>query len=220
MTSIIDEFIMKLKKEIDELEIPDGFYDTFKYTKRGQNYTHPITWGILTKILWNIEGVEYVGVDFRLNDEDEDEDKRIKFQPDLVALKSLEPLQPLLFIDYESPNSSDFRIPKKDINPYKVWSEAWSKETSSAPAPYIIITTLPVEPSNNWELRYTSKQKSNVEYNGQRHLVRESPQKFWYTEYEKVLTTDICSNVFFVNISGKQVNQIELKLSKSNKSLK
>lgn len=211
MPSIIDEFVKKLKEEVKELstELPD-FYDTFNYTRRGRNVTHPITWGTLTKILWNIKGVEYVGVDFRLNDEDKDEDKRIKFQPDLVALKSLKPLQPLLFIDYESPNSSDIRIKDKDIDAYKKWSAAWSKKNKGAPpVPYIIITTLPVGLSPDWELRYTSERSRNAMYKGERKEVQKSPQKFWYGKYAKVLTADDCSNVYFVNLNGDQVKQIK-----------
>jgi hypothetical protein len=91
--------------------------------------------GILTKILWTIKEVKHVAVDLRLNDKGGN-----KFQPDLVALADLdEPLQPLLFIDYESPNSSDIRIPHKDVAAYRAWSE---KE--GCRAPYIIIT-LPVK---------------------------------------------------------------------------
>src|SRR5260221_3943055 len=102
MEKYVDQIISKLQEEIAKL--PEGFYDTFDYTTTGTNYTHPITLGILSKILSDIEDARYVAIDFRLNE------KRIKFQPDLVVLshiKPLEQLKPLLFLDYESPNSSD-----------------------------------------------------------------------------------------------------------------
>jgi hypothetical protein len=129
-----------------------------------------------------------------------------KFQPDLVALASLEPLRPLLFIDYESPNSSDIRIPDKDVKAFMAWSgkERWC-------APYIIITTLPVKRSDSWELRYTSGDSVNKKYREKREAVRERPQKFWYTQYEMALSNVSCDDVYFVNIDDKQVQKIKLQ---------
>src|SRR5579871_5508573 len=103
MDSIVDRIVERLGEEIRHL--PDNFYNTFDYTITGKNYTHPITWGILTKIMLSIDGVKHVAIDFHLNI------KRTKFQPDLAAISEIEPkLKFKLFLDYESPNSSDSRI--------------------------------------------------------------------------------------------------------------
>src|SRR5262245_44783777 len=116
MEELADQIASKLQDKIAEL--PEGFYDTFEYTKTGTNYVHPITWGILSRALSDINGVKYVAIDFRLNLRSDE--GRFKFQPDLVALSKVvsskrEPLEYKLFLDYESPNSSDMRIPKKDV---------------------------------------------------------------------------------------------------------
>src|SRR5208337_5655914 len=99
---------------------PDDFYDSFNYTSTGKNLTHPITLGFLTKFVWSLESIVHVGVDIHLN-----EGGGIKIQPDLVGYgdllaKGKDPRY-LLFIDYESPNSSDGRVIYKDVEPFLLW---------------------------------------------------------------------------------------------------
>jgi len=125
-------------------EFPDGFYDSMDYTCTGNNLTHPITWGLLTNfVLKEIKGVVHIGIDLHLNTGTGE-----KFQPDVVAYGgAITNLTPLLFIDYESPNSSDGRLISKDIGPYLSWSER-----TKADVPYIVITTSTVTVSF-WEPR-------------------------------------------------------------------
>ncbi len=197
MEELVDQIISKLKKEVTNL--PEGFYDTFEYVTRGKNYVHPITWGILSKILSDIEGVKYVAVDFRLNLYSND--KRIKFQPDLVALSQIEPFEPMIFLDYESPNSSDMRIPKKDVTPYEGWSKA-----NKSHVPYFIVTTLPNKPVKEWQLRYTTG--TNSKFRGRRDEICRNPFLFWYEEYRKILSQKDLNMIYFINIDGKTVRNV------------
>jgi len=191
------QLISELNKEI--IKLPDGFYDTFKYTTTGRNYTHPITLSILSKILSQMKNVQYVAIDFRLKEGD------AKFRPDLVALSKLEPFQPVLFIDYESPNSSDMRIPTKNIDAYIAWSKIFQQQI-----PYIIITTLPDKKPNSWELRYTSEGYPNAAFTRKKKDIFMNPFQFWYSEYKKSLKSKNLNDIFFINIDGKIAKQISL----------
>jgi hypothetical protein len=112
-------------------ELPDGFYGSFRFTRTGSNFTHPITLALLTRVLWDTPEIKQVGIDLRLN-----LGNSVKFQSDLVGLDA--DRQPIAFIDYESPNSSDFRLPEKDLDAYLAWGRK-----SGQSVPYVIITTLP-----------------------------------------------------------------------------
>ncbi len=197
MESIIAHLISELTEEIANL--PDGFHNSFNYMTASNNRVHPITWGILSKILYGIDGTKYVAIDMRLNQTSNDQ--RFKFQPDLTALAEIEPLVPTLFLDYESPNSSDMRIPKKDVVAYQEWSKA-----SGLRVPFVIVTTLPNRPSGKWKLRYTTT--TNLNFVGMQSKIYENPFQFWYGEYRKTLShmgSDL-DMIYFINIDGKTVN--------------
>jgi hypothetical protein len=186
-----------LEKEIGRL--PNRFFDSFDYTSTGRNFTHPLTWGLLTRILWQIEGVGFVAIDFRLNK------GQTKFQPDLTALSSIDPFKPLLFVDYESPNSCDTRIPYKDVSAYIEWSHAYG-----ARVPYVIITTLPNAPASDWQLRYASKGTDNARYKSRKDEIVNNPFKFWYADYKAALKGQGLDKVYFINIDGRQVEVVKL----------
>ncbi len=194
---LITQIVLDFEKEITKL--PDGFYNTFRYTTTGRNYTHPITLAILSKIISRIADVQYIAIDLKLNE------GNAKFQPDLVAMTSLEPFQPLLFLDYESPNSSDMRIPTKNIDTYIAWSKAYSRRI-----PYIIITTLPNRKTESWQLRYTSEGYPNEAFSNRRKDIFENPFQFWYSQYRKVLKSMNLSKIYFININGKRVKRVTL----------
>jgi len=190
------------RKIVDELQkqiisFPEGFYDTFKYTVTGNNETHPRTIGLLCRILWDIKSVSAVYVDSRFND------KGKKFQPDIAAFDKNG--KPIIFLDYESPNSSDARVLEKDIDSYKSWVTAKKSQV-----PYIIITTLPDKDMPEWEVRYTSQNGCNYLYRGKRREIRENPFRFWYSHYRNHLKNINTSNIFFANINGKSVDLIEM----------
>ncbi len=190
--NIADQIARQLEQRIQDT--PDGFYDSFQFTKTGNNLTHPWTWGILTRILWDLPEIMRVGVDVRLNSGSE------KFQPDLVGYSAND--QPIIFLDYESPNSSDARIPIKDIDPYLFWRGNCNSEV-----PYVIVTTLPEYPSPNWELRYTSAGKYNHDFRDKRELLRKNPCQFWYEFYLTEFGKRQISGVSMINISRKSVER-------------
>jgi hypothetical protein len=190
------EIVEELQKHIKSF--PEGFYDTFKYTVTGQNETHPRTIGLLCKILWNIKNVSAVYIDMRFN-----EDGKEKFQPDLTGFDSHK--NPIIFIDYESPNSSDARVLEKDIDSYKSWVTAKKSQV-----PYIIITTLPDKYTPEWQVRYTSKNGYNYGYGDKKSEIVRNPYSFWYSHYRDYMKKIDVHNIFFVNINGKVVDLIKM----------
>ena len=176
--------------------VPDGFYDSFAFTSTGNNLTHPITLGLLTRILWKLPHVAAVGVDVRLN-----LGAGTKFQPDLVAFDRER--QPLLAVDYESPNSSDARVPWKDVDAYAAWSRACASRV-----PYVIVTTLPDVSAPRWELRYTHGDRWNAAFFGRREQVCENPYRFWYRYYAQEFRGRDLSCIALVNIFGRRVERV------------
>jgi hypothetical protein len=139
-----------------------------------------------------LPGIARVGVDVRLNN------AGVKFQPDLIGYSAQG--QPVLFLDYESPNSSDARIPKKDVDPYLKW-----RRNCNSTVPYIIVTTLPEYASPSWELRYTSVGKYNHGFSDRRELIRKNPFQFWYDFYSIEFRKRDMAGISLVNINKKQV---------------
>ena len=190
------EIINELRSEISSF--PEGFYDTFSFTVTGKNCTHPRTVGVLCKILWELKTISAVYVDRRFN-----AGKGKKFQPDLTGFDSCG--NSIIFVDYESPNSSDSRVPNKDVASYKSWIE-----TQENRAPYIIITTLPDGNAPDWQLRYTTEGYLNDHFRGKKSEMIKNPFRFWYSYYRKCLKDIDIYNIFFANINGKDVNLIEM----------
>lgn len=184
-----------LEKEIAGL--PDDFFTTFAYTSKGRNLTHPIVLGALTRALQTEYSQGRLGIDVRFNS-----GAGVKFQPDVVLFD--DDLSPSLVVDYESPNSSDARIPPKDWNPYQRWAEA-----SGTPAPYVVITTLPNGPAPKWELRWTSDGRYNSEFRGQREQIRVNPFEFWYRHYGEVGVPENAGAIHMLNIDGHRVEVVE-----------
>ena len=174
---------------------PDRFFDSFEYTTTGQNLSHPIAWGTLAKLLWQAPGVHGVGIDVRIN-----LGSGIKLQPDLVAYNA--GYEELALIDYESPNSSDARVPWKDVDPYC----KWSTQTKQS-APYVIITTLP-DCASDWELRYAYGNGYNRDFHGRHSEICKNPFQFWYRYYREELKSRCLDSVALVNIDRKNVNRV------------
>jgi hypothetical protein len=173
---------------------PEGFYDSFEYTKTGNNLTHPWTIGLLSRILWSLDGITEVGIDVRIRRDG------AKFQPDLVAYRER---KPVLLVDYESPNSSDARVPEKDVEPYLNWVAG-----AASPAEYIIITTLPAHACPLWEVRYTAKGQCNHKFRDRPDEIRRNPFEFWYSHYRDTPRRKQLGAIRFVNIDGRRVMHV------------
>src|ERR1700704_6035644 len=126
---MIGEFARELRRYI--VATPQGFYDSFDFTRTGSNFTHPRTLGYIARALWALRGVATVGIDVRFND-----GNGVKIQPDAVAFDDND--EPVLLVDYESPNSSDARVPNKNVRRFLTWIDGKQRVPS-----YVIITTLP-----------------------------------------------------------------------------
>lgn len=195
-------------KDIDSLRksletaiktLPEVFYSTFQYTKTGNNLTHPITVGLIAAAVRKLPRVKFVGIDVKLNEGGS------KFYPDVVAFSSIDnEMVPLLIVDYESPNSSDMRIPKKDVAAYRKWVSRSGHEN----VPYVIITTLPDSESKHWQLRYTTKLNASVKSKKSKAEMRRNPKAFWYKIYKQKITSKLPKDVYFLNISEKDVQRI------------
>jgi hypothetical protein len=169
-------------------DLPSQFYSSFLYTTTGRNLTHPLTLGAICHVVEMLPDVMHVGVDVRFN-----EGTNLKFQPDIVGFD--DQFNPVLALDYESPNSSDARIPVKDWAPYEKWAAS-----SIRSVPYFVITTLPDIESPDWELRWTATKQYNQNFKGQKEKVRENPFRFWYQHYRTVQSEYDLGRIFMLNI--------------------
>lgn len=140
-----------------------------------------------------------VGVDVRLNNR-----KGQKFQPDVVGYfdaKAVQRNEPMVFVDFESPNSSDGRIPNYHLPQYLEWVRELDPKI-----PYEVITSLPDGRANRWELRYTTKGLCNADHKGKLYEICENPFRYWTSVWRKQLAerSDL-SAVFFLNIDRRKV---------------
>lgn len=200
---LINDFEKRLAKVVETVD--DGFYDTFEFTQTGNNFTHPWTWARLFDIFYEIDGVTALVNDQR------------RFKPDVVVCKNGKNgfnFSPSLYIDYESPNSCDARIVKKDVEKYILFGN---------PIPYIIITTLPKKESPDWKLLWTGKDGANKhlhglnrnEKNQERDKIRKNPFDYWFSFYREKLSScrkkhkdwiDQLDNIYFININSKETS--------------
>jgi hypothetical protein len=202
----IQKFIRSINVQL--MGVPHGFYDTFDYTKSEKNLTHPLTMGYIINSLRTIGGYVNIGIDIRLKSRGD------KFQPDIVCYRKNEINDSgiELVIDYESPNSSDERIEKKDICNFLKYSKRLD-----ARCRYIIITTLPNRRSPRWQLRYTSFEKYNSKHKGKINRVRNNPFKYWHKHFEKMMkASGWPKNILMMNIDGKHIKVVCFK-KQSNK---
>ena len=111
----------------------------------------------------------------------------------------------MAFIDYESPNSSDSRLPEKDVDAYV----AWRRKSRSLSVPYVIVTTLPNRRTEDWELRYASPGYYNHAFQGRESEIRQNPYCFWYDGYYlKEFSNRDMKNIVLINIDGKVVKRV------------
>jgi len=182
--------------------ISPPFFDSFDYTTTGRNLCHPRVLGLVVKTAWTLPGVAAVDIDVKLN-----LGGKVKFQPDVVAVDCEG--KPLIIADFESPNSSDARIPEKDVKPYLAWAEK-----SAHRVPYFIITALPRVP-RSWELRWTAAGKWNDGHWEHRAHILKSPFEYWYGWYRKTVTPmleakgELGKTVNFLNIAEMDVQEIQ-----------
>jgi len=205
---MIDNICERLAANIQQtlLTVPEGFHDSFAYTTTGRNLCHPITLWIVAKAVESLNDiVKLVGIDVRLN-----KGGGVKFQPDVVGFKD-DGETPILCVDFESPNSSDARIVRKDVEAYLAWNDKT--------VPYVIITCLPNRQSPDWELRWTATSQYNSAHVGQREKIRENPFMYWSSFWRSELADKDLSMIRLFNIDGNQICEVRLSPSGVNRPL-
>ncbi len=173
--------------------LPNDFYSTFQYTTRGKNLTHPLTLWYISEIVASMPTVVRVGVDVRLNN-----GRGTKFQPDIVGFDGA--FEPVVIVDYESPNSSDARVPAKKWTSYAAWREEYR-----TCAPYLLITTLPKFRAPSWQLRWVGPHECNNLFRGRLEDIRNNPFEFWYAHDRARGEQCNLENITMINISGHTV---------------
>jgi len=204
MTPIQKKFISLLKECISNCKcIKTAYFDSFDYTTTGSNFCHPRMLGLIAKAAWMLPKAGAVDIDVKLN-----AGGGIKFQPDIFVRDDSE--TPILAVDFESPNSSDARIPWKDVEPYLKWVEK-----SQSEVPYIIFTCLPKN-ARSWELRWTNVNGWNADHRDARDQIIGAPFTYWYEFYRKnagpMLNQhgNLAGKVLFVNFDGLRLEPVEL----------
>jgi len=194
--------INKVRKMLEEAisNKPSNFYGSFDYTTAGNTRTHPFTIGILVNILWNVYDSCNVEVEPRLVFKTKKGECNLSFNPDIAVYDKNN--KPILYIDYESPNSSDSRILTKDIEAFSEWNNSVSSQ-----AEYLVITTLPDRKSDNWKLLYTSSGGYNEWLYGWGKELKQNPKQFWYQIYTEQTNPDDLKGIHFFNISDNTVTK-------------
>jgi hypothetical protein len=191
--ALADEFAHLLEAAVQHL--PDGFLDSFAYTTTGNNLAHPVILGDIVRVAWGLPRVGFVAIDLRVN-----LGGGVTFQPDVAALDT--DFNHLFFIDYESPNSSDARVPTKDVDAYIEW-----RKKTGLDVQYLIVTTLPDKESASWELRWTSAGCYNEAFRGRWQDVAANPFRFWHSHYLTEFEARTVDGVALVNLDGKKARR-------------
>lgn len=189
------KFISALSGVLAKCPLTDPtFFNGFSYTRTGNNLCHPRALGLIAKAGWSLSEAAAVEIDVRLNL------GGVKFQPDVAIRNRNKDLA--LAIDFESPNSSDARVPRKDVDAYLAWAEA------GGGCEYVIITTLPDRPAMDWELRYASPGYLNNGHD--RAKIRKNPFRYWYRYYKSQLDPRWRDYpIRFANLNGKKLRIVD-----------
>lgn len=199
---IVARFLDALREVVrgvsDEL-LPSTLFDTFDYTKTGNNLSHPRVWGACVKAAWDVVDCQgLVEIDSRLNR------KGVKFQPDLIIRARDGGVR--LAVDVESPNSSDARLFPKDVDAYLGWVE------SKRGFPYLVVTMLPRHPrtADQWKIRWTSPNDYNAGHGAHAARIRENPRDYWYSVLANSLRAKPDHGVHFANFDGRELELVDL----------
>ncbi|MBF0333794.1 MAG: hypothetical protein HQL38_16735 [Alphaproteobacteria bacterium] len=197
---IADEIARRLGEEIRAL--PDRFHSSFDYVDTGNNKCHSSTLWILAKIVAGLDGVEHVGIDVPLGR------KGAKIKPDVVGYGP--GWSHAVYVDFESPNSSDTRVWRKDCEPYAAYRDA----NTDTCAPYVVVTSLPDRETLGWQLRWTNMTSKGPQYNhecrGMEDQVRRNPFRFWLGRWREIVSPEKMTGVTILNIDDTTVKRVKL----------
>ena len=204
---IIEYLIKDLETSIESLPCkdPKSIFNGAKYsfTSKENPFTkrsHSLMISLITKCLWDALGKSseskyIVEIEPRFSYTYFEEGNE-KFSPDIVVYEAnknenIESLKPILFIDYESPNSSDARVNYKDIDQFMYFSE-YLEAKDIRNFGYLILTSHRDYESEVddllrvWRYGYNSEIRNKK---GFKNSTKNDAWKFWKEEYKKHLKT-------------------------------
>jgi len=223
---LINNLCVKLSGEIKSLPVSKG-KDIFNgseyiFSDKGVFYkrSHSLMISIITKCLWDLlDNDEFlVEIEPQFNYKYLDEEN-CKFNPDIaiyrVNKEELEPIEkstPFLFIDYESPNSSDARVMLKDIEPYMYFSEHLKEIENIKTQPiYLIITSHRNYEAEKNDLNRVLAYGYNDDFRKDKYEIHKNPLSYWLAKYFSYISewkSELWSidEIFIANVCGEDVD--------------
>lgn len=199
---IFDELSEGLKRTKHAGILSCGHLETTNFTRLRE--THSLILGLLAEAAVRCRGASYdvLAIEHALKARGIRE-----FQPDLTLWKLGKDEKRLVgVIEYESPNSGDRRVSKRDIKEHYHSFVQAPEEPANRPEFWLVITTLPnhTVDSQNWK-NWDYPKKTG----GYRTLVR-NPYRFWYQVYEAEFSKHLycCrrrSPLFIANLTSSEL---------------
>lgn len=184
---------------------PPDLYATWNYVSGEDRVCHQRTTALLAHAAWMLPTAPAVEqencyvIGSRPDPDRPGKQKAIKWQPDMV-LKSATGT-PLLFVDFESPNSSDFRVIDRDV---ALWYVNWIASGHPA-SEYLIITSLPDAKAPTWRSRYGQADGFDLV------KARENPFRYWYSIFRRRFkATWKRYPITFANFDGNTLKPVSL----------
>ena len=171
-----------------------SYFNSWKHVKSPNNTCHSRVIGAIVKSF--LPYYSSVDVDVRLM-----HNKSFIMKPDLVFYDKNDIK---LIVDYESPNSSDYRVISKDLEPFKKY-----RIESGNQIPYVVITTLPsAEEVQSWQVR----KETNLSHIQNRELIKKDPRKYWlkiYRDWWKNHSSNKkLNNLWLFNINSNTIESV------------
>lgn len=183
---VVDELSSKFANRLRVAKLPPEFFGSWEHcsSKRDSVLCHSIGLGLLAAAVADLKVVQQVGIDSRLTLRIRKSGKsgRKSWRPDVVGFRREgDEFIPVVYGDFESPNSSDGRVPVKDVEGYRSWLMAGGE-----PAPYVLVVCLPESEHGYWPLRYTKGW--NKDHVGRLPKLREKgPLRYWCEAWRPIL---------------------------------
>ena len=181
MDQIIKEILTNFANSLEDL-IKTGFItvEHLESTNRNKlNETHSLIWGALSNSVYLTLGKKYA---VAINRSLKSENMKKRFTPDVSLWNHNHTSKLIGVVDYESTNSSDSRIIRRNFENYRQYVRTSSH--SCIPEFWIIVVSLPskkVSKSDwySWDLR--RKKISGDEY----LKLLENPFEYWFPKFSE-----------------------------------
>jgi hypothetical protein len=175
MDKIVKEILTNFASSLKDL-IKTGLLtaEHLESTNRNRlNETHSLIWGALSNSVYLTLGKKYaVAIDRSLKSEK-------RFKPDISLWNHRHDSKLIGVVDYESTNSSDSRIIRRNFKNYRQYLQISAQ--SNIPQFWIIITTLPSEKVSRSEWHSWDLRRNKEEY----LKLLENPFAYWFPKFSE-----------------------------------